>query len=161
MNWQEVCEHPSLQDLPFKIELNQWGQIVMSPTTTYRSLLLTEISVKLNQLQSIGQVLLLCPIQMSNGSVYVVDILWMSEARFNQHKHEDITFSIAPEICVEVMLPGIHADYLIFKSHAYFANDAEEVWISDLAGNLSFYNANGKIVQSALIPAFPQQIKIL
>lgn len=42
MNWQEVCEHPSLQDLPFKIELNQWGQVMMSPTTTYRSLLLTE-----------------------------------------------------------------------------------------------------------------------
>lgn len=98
---------------------------------------------------------------MSNGSVYVVDVLWMSEARFNQHKHEDITFSIAPEICVEVVLPGIHADYFILKSHAYFANGAEEAWMSDLAGNLSFYNANGKIAQSALIPAFPQQIKIL
>lgn len=161
MNWQEVCEHPSLQDLPFKIELNQWGQITMAPTTTYRSVLLTEIFIKLNQWQSSGQVLLLCPIQMSNGSVYVVDVLWMSKKRFIQHKHEDIAFSIAPEICVEVMLPDIHEDYLISKRHAYFANNAEEVWISDLAGNLSFYNVTGKIAQSALIPAFPQQIKIL
>ena len=23
MNWQEVCEHPSLKDLPFKIELHE------------------------------------------------------------------------------------------------------------------------------------------
>jgi hypothetical protein len=23
MNWQEVCEHPSLKDLPFKIELHK------------------------------------------------------------------------------------------------------------------------------------------
>ena len=23
MNWQEVCEHPSLKDLPFKIELEK------------------------------------------------------------------------------------------------------------------------------------------
>jgi len=161
MNWQEVCEHPSLQDLPFKIELNQWGQIVMAPITTHRSVLLTEIFNKLNQLQSIGQVLLLCPIQMSDGSVNVADVLWMSEARFNRHKYEEVAFSIAPEICVEVMLHGIHTDYLIPKSHAYFANGAQEVWICDLVGNLSFYNANGKIAQSALIPAFPQQIKIL
>ena len=33
MNWQEVCEDRSLQDLPFKIELNEYGQIVMSPAS--------------------------------------------------------------------------------------------------------------------------------
>jgi hypothetical protein len=161
MNWQEVCEHPSLQDLPFKIELNHWGQIVMAPITTQRSILLTEIFTKLNQLQSVGQVLLRCPIQMPDGSVNVADVLWMSEVCFNQHKHEEVAFSIAPEICVEVMLRGIHTDYLIPKSHAYFANGAQEVWICDLAGNLSFYNAMGKMAHSALIPAFPQQIKFL
>lgn len=31
MKWQEVCEDKALQDLPYKIELNRWGQIVMSP----------------------------------------------------------------------------------------------------------------------------------
>jgi len=31
MKWEEVCENPQLQNLPFKIELNKWGQIVMSP----------------------------------------------------------------------------------------------------------------------------------
>ncbi len=31
MEWKEVCENKQLQDLPFKIELNKWGQIVMSP----------------------------------------------------------------------------------------------------------------------------------
>jgi hypothetical protein len=31
MKWEEVCEHKQLQDLPFKIELNKWGQIVISP----------------------------------------------------------------------------------------------------------------------------------
>lgn len=31
MRWEEVCEHQQLQDLPFKIELNKWGQIIMSP----------------------------------------------------------------------------------------------------------------------------------
>lgn len=27
MKWQEVCENKYLQDLPFKIELNKWGQL--------------------------------------------------------------------------------------------------------------------------------------
>ncbi len=38
MNWQEVCEHPSLQNLPFKIELDEYGNIVMSPVKIYHSL---------------------------------------------------------------------------------------------------------------------------
>ncbi len=33
MTWQEVIQHPSLQDLPFKIELNAQGVIEMSPAT--------------------------------------------------------------------------------------------------------------------------------
>ena len=38
MNWQEVCNHKSLQDLPFKIELNNQGQVLMSPVKVYHSL---------------------------------------------------------------------------------------------------------------------------
>ena len=35
MQWHEVCEHPSLQNLPFKIELNERGQILMSPVKVW------------------------------------------------------------------------------------------------------------------------------
>jgi hypothetical protein len=31
MDWKEVTENPNLQNLPFKIELSEWGQIVMNP----------------------------------------------------------------------------------------------------------------------------------
>lgn len=31
MNWQEVCADPHLLDLPYKIELNERGQILMTP----------------------------------------------------------------------------------------------------------------------------------
>ncbi len=33
MEWREVIEHPSLKNLPFKIETNEWGQIEMTPTS--------------------------------------------------------------------------------------------------------------------------------
>ena len=33
MDWLEVCQNKALQDLPFKIELNEWGQITMTPAS--------------------------------------------------------------------------------------------------------------------------------
>jgi hypothetical protein len=31
--WSELCRDPSLEDLPYKIELNAWGKIEMSPAS--------------------------------------------------------------------------------------------------------------------------------
>lgn len=31
VHWQEICADPNLQDLPYKIELNKSGYIVMTP----------------------------------------------------------------------------------------------------------------------------------
>ncbi len=50
MNWQEVCEHPSLKDLPFKIELDEFGRIIMSPVKLYHSALQIEIEFLLRSL---------------------------------------------------------------------------------------------------------------
>jgi hypothetical protein len=37
MQWSEVLEMPYLQNLPFKIELNRFGQILMSPASNLHS----------------------------------------------------------------------------------------------------------------------------
>ena len=31
MTWEEICDDPILADLPFKIESDQWGNVIMSP----------------------------------------------------------------------------------------------------------------------------------
>ncbi|MEB4591920.1 hypothetical protein VSS37_13085 [Candidatus Thiothrix sp. Deng01] len=51
MNWQEVCGHPNLQNLPFKLELNEYGQIVMSPAQVHHSILQGEIAALLKSLR--------------------------------------------------------------------------------------------------------------
>lgn len=33
MNWQEIRSHPALEDLPFKLETDRWGHIMMSPAS--------------------------------------------------------------------------------------------------------------------------------
>ena len=30
MNWQEVCDDPILQNLPYKLELNRYREVVMN-----------------------------------------------------------------------------------------------------------------------------------
>ncbi len=34
MNWASICENPVLANLPYKIQTDKWGNIVMSPATT-------------------------------------------------------------------------------------------------------------------------------
>jgi hypothetical protein len=45
--WSELCRDPSLEDLPYKIELNAWGKIDMSPANNrhgrLQALLATEL----------------------------------------------------------------------------------------------------------------------
>jgi hypothetical protein len=37
ITWEDVCNNEQLQNLPFKIELNSWGKIVMSPVKVKHS----------------------------------------------------------------------------------------------------------------------------
>lgn len=38
MQWQQICDNPLFQDMPFKVETNRWGQIVMSPASNQHGL---------------------------------------------------------------------------------------------------------------------------
>ena len=33
MNWASICENPVLANLPYKIQTDKWGNIVMSPAS--------------------------------------------------------------------------------------------------------------------------------
>jgi hypothetical protein len=76
MNWQEVRENPYLKNLPFKIELNRWGQVVMTPSKVTHSVLQGELILKMMESQG-GQVLVECPIKTLDN-VKVADIGWVS-----------------------------------------------------------------------------------
>lgn len=39
MQWQEACENQYLKNLPFKIELNDQGKVLMNPVKVNHSLL--------------------------------------------------------------------------------------------------------------------------
>ena len=157
MEWQEVCENKILQDLPFKIELNKWGQIVMSPVKIRHSFYQGIIQRLLESLLDTGEVMPECAIDTSDG-VKVADVVWCSAARFDQIEDE-VSASIAPEVCIEVKSSGNTLDEMEFKKKLYFAAQALEVWLCNEQGQMKFYNEQSELPESLLVPNFPLQIK--
>ena len=157
MTWQEVINHPSLQDLPFKIELNAAGVIEMSPITNMRGRLMAELSVALPTHFSHGKVSLNSGIQTSDG-LRVADVVWMTTSFFQDNKHQ-IYWKAAPSICVEISdsCTGVAIQH---KTKLYLEAGAKEVWLCDLEGKLRFYNENGQLERSNLASAFPKEISL-
>jgi len=158
MNWQEVCEHPGLKDLSFKIELNERGQIIMSPVRVAHSLYQGEIEYLLRRMIQQGKTMPECAIRTGKGTK-VADVAWVSSERLVRVKYET-ECSIAPEICVEVFSESNTSEEIAEKRQLYFDNGAEEVWTCSLNGDISFYNPEKRLKKSVLAPDFPDKIEI-
>jgi Uma2 family endonuclease len=159
MNWQKICEDPALRDLPYKIETNRFGQIIMTPHRIAHSLYQGQIEQWLRQLLPQGVVLPECAIATRDG-VKTADVAWMSRERYTKVK-EDYAASIAPEICVEVISPSNTLGEIDEKLTLYFAAGAQEVWVCR-DGAMSFYCSGNSERQeaSALAPRFPLRVEL-
>jgi Uma2 family endonuclease len=156
MNWAEVVAHPSLQDLPFKIELNEYGQVVMNPVKIKHSFYQSKISNMLDNLRSDGITLTECAIWTRKGTK-CADVAWASLELFDQIESKAETI-IAPEICVEVVSISNINKEMKEKRKLYFEQGAKEVWICDEYGNVKFYDENGENEQSEMFPDFPLKV---
>ena len=158
MNWKEACEHPSLQNLPFKIELNEQGQVVMSPLKIKHSFYQGKILKILDKLLPEGQSAPEVAIHTKKGTK-VADVAWCSAERFHAIEH-DTEAHIAPEICIEVLSVSNTKWEMQMKRELYFEQGAEEVWICDAQGSLRFYNTEGELPHSKRVPQFPNSIQL-
>ena len=156
MNWQEVCGNPELKDLPFKIELNKQGQILMTPVKVYHSLFQGKITGLLYANLKNGEVLVECAISTEEGTK-VADVAWVSNDRLKEIRNE-AECSIAPEICIEVMSSTNTEEEMFEKKKLYFENGAKEVWVCDEDGVFKFFSHAGKLSNSVLVPGFPKRL---
>jgi Uma2 family endonuclease len=144
--WREVLADKSLQDLPFKIETNRSGQIVMSPAKSIHARFQGEMAAALKQ--SLGGVVFSeCPIATPEG-VKVADVAW-STAEFAQRHIDDDVLAIAPEICVEIKSPSNAAAELLAKVRLYLDAGAKEVWLVDEHGRTTIHDRTGLIARSS------------
>ena len=158
MDWQDVLEHPSLQDLPFKIETNEWGQIVMSPATNRHSLYQGEFVWLLRSAMGGGRAFTECSIDTPKG-VKVADVVWTSEA-FLEEYGEQTPYPQAPEICVEIISPSNTWTEMEEKITLYLAKGAREVWLCEEEGRVRFFGHRGELERSTLAPDFPTSVTL-
>ena len=157
MTWQEVIEHPSLQDLPFKIELNGDGNIIMSPPPRlshgdYQAQIVYLLMTLLPQ----GRALTEAGV-VTKDNVKVPDVVWFTAEHWAAARGE-LASGTAPAICVEVASEGNSRRELSEKKALYFEAGAVEVWFCDSMGNMAFFAPEEVLTSSHLCPDFPQTV---
>lgn len=157
MDWNAVITDPALSEIPFKIELNEWGKIEMSPASNSHGMLQTEIAFILRSKLPSGKAFVECSIQTAKN-VKVADVVWCSTEFLNRYG-KSTPYPASPEIVVEVASPSNTLAELIDKRSLYFEQGAKEVWICEETGAMLFYRADGKLSNSVLCPSFPQIVE--
>ena len=158
MDWQELCNRADFQNLPFKIELDAQGKVIMSPVEVYHSALQGEIAALLRLNRKDGKILTECAIATSQGTK-VTDVSWASKDTYNIIKNE-AECSVAPDVCIEVLSISNTEDEIDAKKALYFAKGAKEFWLCDRAGDITFFDPEGLITESLLFPNFPKNIDL-
>lgn len=147
MDWASAIDNPLLKDLPFKIELDKWGKILMSPASNNHGNLQFETGARIKDIkQGKGKVITECAIQTSQG-VKVAGVAWASDAFIAQFGFQT-PYRRAPEVCVEVVSPPNSQGEIDEKIELYLSKGAREVWIVSEKGTTQYYTYEGEIEES-------------
>ena len=157
LTWDDVINDKSLRDLPYKIELNRYGKIEMSPASNRHALLRGELMRLIQPRQPAGTALSKCSVQTPAG-VKVPDVAWCSYDFFAL-QGDQTPFSVAPEICIEVVSPSNAAAEMEEKTALYFAAGAHEVWLVGLDGDIRVFGPEGARPRSQFAD-FPARIEL-
>ena len=152
--WDEVLRDPALRDLPYRIEVNSWGKVEMTPASNRHSRLQGLVLAQLSHQLIGGAVLPGCSVLTSIG-IRCSDVAWASP-EFMAAYGEITPYTHAPEICVELVAPSDTPAEIAEKTRAYIAAGAHEVWTVSDAGALRYFGAAGEKPKSD----FPVRISL-
>ena len=147
MEWSEVIENPLFENLPFKIELNRFGQILMSPASNSHGNMEYRVGRALERSCPPGEIIIECSIQTSDG-VKVADVAWASTEFINEYGYST-PYLQAPEICVEILSPSNSDEEMRIKTELYLTRGAQEVWLVNTQDKLRFFSHSGELTSSA------------
>ncbi len=158
MEWEQVIEDPELQRLPYKIELDERGHLIMNAIRVNHSRLQGKILTLLSRLMPEGEAVVELAISTPSG-VRSADVAWMTDAQVRTFSG----MSKCPQssaLCIEVISPGNTPAEMAEKRILFFSAGAQEVWFCTEAGDLMFYEASGILNSSKLFPTFPNHLDI-
>lgn len=156
--WEELLADPEIAKLEFRVETDRYGNVIMSPPPApNHGELQSTFSWLLRNLMRAGSVLSECPISTADG-VRAADVAWASPTRKAELGNRSC-FPHAPEVCVEVRSPKNSEAEIQEKIALYLDAGAEEVWVCDCFGNVSFFGrGGGQLARSAICPEFPSKV---
>jgi Uma2 family endonuclease len=144
--WDAVLHDPVLRESPYRVELNRWGTIEMTPVKPFHSRVSQRLAVFLEGAlggEAFTELAILLPMGLR-----VPDVAWCSAAFLASHTNDFSAGSLAlrtpPELCIEVMSDANSFGELKEKLDAYLAAGAREAWIVTLDLRIRFFDANGE-----------------
>ena len=146
MEWSEVLNNPQLQNLSFKIELNKFGKLLMSPASNHHGRIQGRLSALLWNNMPEGEIITECSVNTSDG-VKVADVVWASTA-FIAEQGYTTPYNKAPELCVEIVSPSSSKLEMTQKTELYLAKGAQEVWVVYENTTIEIFTHTGKQAKS-------------
>ena len=154
--WQEIVEDPLLSELPYKVETNHRGQIVLSPHKNRHARQHKRIEKRLDGLLESGEAFQEWAIATAGGTKQA-DVIWASDERLKKMEETGDPTTLAPEICVEVMSESNDWEEMEGKISLYRSSGAEEVSVVEQDGSVRFF-AEEELEQSRIAPDFPTAV---
>ena len=146
MQWSEVITNPLLQNLPFKIELNKFGKLLMSPASNLHGRVQGRLAAMLWNDMPEGEVITECSIETSDG-VKVAEVVWASAAFIAEFGYAT-PYVKAPELCIEIVSPSNSKQEMEQKTDLYLARGAQEVWIVYEGTQIDIFTHRGQQTDS-------------
>lgn len=153
--WQAMCADPTFDDMPGKVELNEWGEVLMSPVGKTHGLMAMRAGEWLrahlggHTMAEVGV--------LTSAGIRAPDVAWCSNEWLAAHP-EEAPLTSAPELCIEIASPGNALPGLREKAKAYLDAGAREAWIVfPDEHRLEVHTAAGKVESTS----FPVDIPAL
>ncbi len=154
--WHDIVRDPALQDLPYKVETNERGQLVLSPNKNRHSDRQTQLFLLLQEYAPEGHISVEYALATPKG-VKAPDVVWMSRVRKREMEATGDPSTLAPELCVEVMSASNTEAEMQEKRALYREIGAEEVWIVDESGQIRFFGEE-ELEASEIAPGCPDRL---
>lgn len=149
--WAQIVADPVLADLPYAIELDQWGDIRMTPTASPRHMEIG-FSLALALRTKVGGKAFQEGAIVTPQGVLTADVVWCSPQYVARHRDVFVdgapAMHEAPEICVEVVSPSNALPKLKLKMDAYLSAGALEGWIVLEDLSVRAFSRDGELAQS-------------
>lgn len=154
--WAKLVRDSHFNKLPYKVETNQNGQLVLHPRQANHAYTQGDVIALLYEHAEQGRPFPEFPITTDRG-VKVPDVVWITADRREEMDQMGDPPTLAPEICIEIMSASNDWEEMHTKRALYRDAGAEEVWIVDADGDIHVFDENDR-TRSGLLPTVPDHV---